>query len=61
VEQGKLSIGRVLSVEKQQAISEEFSSEGDNSWSAVKTRLGDDFSYAEIKMMVAYQNYLDSK
>ena len=61
VEQGKLSIGRVLSVEKQQAISEEFSSDGDNSWGAVKTRLGDDFSYAEITMMVAYQKYLDSK
>ena len=61
VEQGKLGIDRLLSVEKQRAISEEFSSEGDNSWGAVKTRLGDDFSYTEIKMMAAYQKYLGSK
>jgi PIF1-like helicase/Helix-turn-helix domain/HRDC domain len=61
VEQGKIDIDRLLSVEKQQSISKEFSSEGDNSLGAVKTRLGDEFSYGEIKMMFACQKYLDSK
>ncbi|MCF8057409.1 MAG: helix-turn-helix domain-containing protein [Desulfocapsa sp.] len=61
VEQGTLRIDRLISVEKQQLISKELSSQKDNSLSAVKTRLGEKVSYGDIKMMLAWQNSLDSK
>jgi len=61
VEQGKLAVDKILSTEKQQAISREIAAEEEHSMGAVKKRLGDEFSYGEIKMMLAHQKYLDSK
>jgi hypothetical protein len=58
VEKGKLDINKVLSPEKQQAIEKELATDHNNSLSEVKNALGDDYSYGEIKMMLACQKYL---
>jgi len=61
VEKGKLDIGKLLSPEKQQAIEKELAAEQNNTLSKIKKELGDDYSYGEIKMMLAHQKHLDSK
>lgn len=61
VEKGKLDINKLLSPEKQQAIEKELAINHNNSLSEVKNALGDDYSYGEIKMMLAYQRYLASQ
>jgi len=61
VGKGKLDINRLLSPEKQQAIEKELAIDHHNSLSEVKNALGSDYSYGEIKMMLAYQKHLASK
>jgi len=61
VEKGKLDINKLLPPEKQQAIEKELAADHHNSLSEVKNALGDDYSYGEIKMMLAYQRYLASQ
>ncbi len=58
VEKGKLDINKLLSPEKQQAIEKELAVDHNNSLSEVKTALGDNYSYGEIKMMLAWQKHL---
>ena len=60
VEKGELDINKLLSPEKQQAIEKELATDHNNSLSEVKNVLGDDYSYGEIKMMLACQKYLAS-
>ena len=61
VEKGKLDINKLLSPEKQKAIEKELAADHHNSLSEVKNALGDDYSYGEIKMMLAYQKHLASE
>jgi DNA-directed RNA polymerase subunit F len=61
VEKGKLDINKLLSPEKQQAIEKELATDHNNSLSEVKNALGADYSYGEIKMMLAYQKHLASE
>jgi DNA-directed RNA polymerase subunit F len=61
VEKGKLDINKLLSPEKQQAVEKELAVDHNNSLSGVKNALGDDYSYGEIKMMLAYQKHLASE
>ncbi len=57
VKTGELNINRLLSPEKQKVIKEALEKEQNNSLSAVKHILGDNFSYGEIKLMTAFQEY----
>lgn len=61
VEKGKLDINKLLSPEKQQAIEKELATDHNNSLSEVKNALGDDYSYGEIKMMLACRKHLASE
>ncbi len=61
VEKGKLDINKLLSPEKQQTIEKELATDHNNSLKEVKNALGDDYSYGEIRMMLAYQQYLASE
>ena len=61
VEKGKLDINKLLSPEKQQAIEKELAADHNNSLSEVKNAMGDDCSYGEIKMMLAWQKHLASE
>jgi len=59
VKTGKLDINKLLSPEKQQAIEKKFPADQNNSLSEIKNAMGDDYSYGEIKMMLAHQRHLD--
>ncbi|MEA3417569.1 MAG: helix-turn-helix domain-containing protein [Thermodesulfobacteriota bacterium] len=61
VEKGKLDINKLLSPEKQQAIEKELDRDHNNSLSEVKNALGNDYSYGEIRMMLACQKHLASE
>jgi DNA-directed RNA polymerase subunit F len=61
VEKGKLDINKLLLPEKQQAIEKELAVDHNNSLSEVKNALGDEYSYGEIKMMLALQKNLASE
>jgi hypothetical protein len=61
VEKGKLDINRLLSPEKQQAIEKELAKDHNNSLSQVKNTLGGDYTYGEIRMVMALQKYLNAK
>jgi len=61
VEKGELDINRLLSPEKQQAIARELAVDHNNSLKEVKNALGDDHSYGEISMMLAYRKHLESE
>ncbi len=61
VEKGKLDIDKLLSSEKQQAIEKKLAAEQNNTLSKIKKDLGDDYSYGEIKMMLAHRKHLASK
>ena len=61
VEKGELDINKLLSPEKQQAIEKGLVVDHNNSLSEVKNALGDDYSYGEIKMMLAYQKHKGQK
>ncbi|HIP39306.1 MAG TPA: helicase [Desulfocapsa sulfexigens] len=58
VEEGTLSIDKLLSPEEQKAIAREISAKKENSLGAVKERLGNEYKYSQIKMMLAHQKYL---
>jgi len=60
MEEGKLDINKFLSPKKQQAIEKELAVDDNNSLSKVKDALGADYSYGDIKMMLAFQKYLAS-
>ncbi len=53
-----MDINKLLSPEKQQAIEKELAADHNNSLSELKNALGDEYSYGEIKMMLAYQKHL---
>ena len=61
VEKGKLDIDKLLSPEKQEAIEKKLAAEQNNTFSKIKKDLGDDYSYGEIKMMLAHRKHLASK
>jgi len=61
VEDGKLDINKLLSPGKQQAIEKELATDHNNSLKEVKNALGADYSYGEIKMMLAYRKHLASE
>ncbi|MFZ0452063.1 MAG: helix-turn-helix domain-containing protein, partial [Desulfatiglandaceae bacterium] len=61
VEKGKLDINKLISHEKQQAIEKELATDHNNSLSEVKNALGADYSYGEIKMMLAYRKHSASE
>ena len=57
---GTLDINRLLSPEKQQAIEKQLAMAHHNSLGKVKNALGDDYSYGEIRIMMAFQKHLAS-
>jgi len=61
VEKGKLDINKLLSPEKQQAIEKELATDHNNSLSEVKNALGNDYTYGEIRMMLACRKHLSSE
>ncbi|MBT7261276.1 MAG: helicase, partial [Desulfobacula sp.] len=61
VEKGKLDINKLLSFEKQEAIEKELAIDHNNSITKVKNTLGDEYTYGEIRMMIALKKYLASK
>ncbi|MCF6290899.1 MAG: helix-turn-helix domain-containing protein [Desulfobacterales bacterium] len=58
VETGQLDINKLLPPEKQQAITEKLDALQSNSLSEVKKELGPDYTYGQIKMVLALRNYL---
>lgn len=58
---GQLDINKILSKEKQAAIQKELATDHNNSLSAVKNALGDDYSYGEIRMMITLEKSLAEK
>lgn len=62
VENGELDICRLLSSEKQGAIEAVLARDDpDQSLKALKNELGDNYTYGDIKLMVAYHKHLVSK
>ncbi len=61
IENDQLDINKVLSPEKQSAIKAALAKISSDSIKAVKKELGDDFSYGDIKLMMAHQKHLISK
>lgn len=61
VENGELNISRLLSPEKRGMIETALAHAPDNSLKAVKNELGDNYTYEDIKLMMAYRKYLASK
>ncbi|MBI5558343.1 MAG: helix-turn-helix domain-containing protein [Deltaproteobacteria bacterium] len=60
VETGELEIGRLLSPEKQRAIRQKLADTPNSSHKEVKIALGDDYSYGDIKLMLAHLKYQGS-
>ena len=61
VENGELDINRLLSPEKQGVIEAALAHTPDNSLTAVKNELGDNYTYNDLKLMIAYRRHLASK
>ena len=61
VANGTLDISRLLSPEKQQAIEKKLASAHNDSLGKIKNELGDDYSYGEIKMMLAHRKHVSTK
>jgi len=59
VEDGTIAIAKLLSQEQQEAIARELAAEKENSLTAVKKRLGEDYSYGQIRMMQAHQKFMN--
>ena len=57
IEQGRLDVNRLLPLEKQALIREKLKVIGNNSLRVIKKQMGNDFSYDEIRMVLALQNY----
>jgi hypothetical protein len=54
VETGELAIGRLLPPEKQQAITRKLAEMKNSTHREIKTALGDDYSYSDIKLVQAH-------
>jgi hypothetical protein len=61
VENGTIDIDKLLSQEKQKAIKTAMDKLGREAMSPIKTELGDDYSYGEIKLMTALEKHLSNK
>ncbi|MBU4263515.1 MAG: helix-turn-helix domain-containing protein [Proteobacteria bacterium] len=61
VENGELEIGRLLSPEKQHAISQKLVEMKNSPHKEIKIALGDDYSYGDIKLVLAHLKYLEGK
>jgi len=61
IETGDLDVNRLLSPEKQAAIEAALDQAPDNSFKAVKDKLGKRYAFGEIKMMVAHRRHLAGK
>ncbi|MDD2390361.1 MAG: helix-turn-helix domain-containing protein [Desulfobacterales bacterium] len=61
VENGQLDISKVLSPERQRAIEKKLAAVSSHSIKTVKNELGAEYSYSEIKLVLAHQKYLASK
>ncbi|MBU0968175.1 MAG: helix-turn-helix domain-containing protein [Proteobacteria bacterium] len=61
VETGELEIGRLLSAEKQQVVSQKLMEMKDSPHRDIKNALGDDYSYGDIKLVQAHLHYLENK
>ena len=59
VEKGSLGIDKLLNANQQKAIAKELAAEKENLLGAVKERLGEEYSYGQIKMMLAHQKFMD--
>ncbi|MBT3225254.1 MAG: hypothetical protein HN580_12165 [Deltaproteobacteria bacterium] len=57
IEQGRLDVNMLLPLEKQALIREKLKVIGNNSLRVIKKQMGNDFSYDEIRMVLALQNY----
>ena len=55
--EGRLEIDKALSAKKRETIEEKLEGMKDSSFGEIKQALGDDFSYGEIKIVQAHQNY----
>ncbi len=56
VENGRLDINRLLCPEKQRAIAEKLAGARHDSLAEIKKELGDDYTYGEIRMMLALRH-----
>jgi len=61
VENGQLDISKLLSPEKKRAIETKLSAAPNESIKTVKNQLGAEYSYNEIKLILAHQKHLASK
>ncbi|WP_300458148.1 helix-turn-helix domain-containing protein [Desulfobacula sp.] len=61
VENGQLDIRRLMSPERQTTIEKQLEQATDNSIKTVKNELGDDYSFGDIKLVLAHQSFLASK
>jgi hypothetical protein len=61
VSRGELDIGRLVPKEKRQAIQQMISDMPGAPLSELKTGLGDDYSYGEIKLVLAHRQHLEQK
>jgi hypothetical protein len=61
VENGGLEIDKLLSPEKQKVIKEKIAEVGDTSMKVVKTELGDDYTYGDIRLMAAHLKFVEMK
>jgi DNA-directed RNA polymerase subunit F len=57
IETGILDINKVVPPQKQEVIKNALSKASDNSLKKIKETLADDFSYGDIKLVIAHQNY----
>jgi uncharacterized protein YpbB len=60
VEQGKLDVARLVDEEKKLVIEQKIDAMRDATLGEIKKALGDDYSYSEIKLIYAHQNYVNS-
>lgn len=60
VARGELDIKMLLSPEKQEIINKKFNEIGEESLGEIKRSPGDDYSYGEIKIMLAHRRYIES-
>lgn len=60
VEQGKLDVAQLVDEEKKLVIEQKIDAMRDATLGEIKKALGDDYSYSEIKLIYAHQNYVNS-
>lgn len=59
VEQGELAIDAVVPDKKREAIEKKFADCSGDSYKELKTALGDDYSYGEIKLVLAHLKHIE--